>query len=81
MPKKFGGWNILNMECFSNALRMKIFWRAMFVNSLWNEVLVAKYIKNDIVTWLRDLRFLSGSASNVWLDFLKVLGWNSCKLA
>ena len=49
-PYEMGGWNILNLEWFSKALRLKWFWMVLQGNGIWSTIISFKYLKIDL--WL-----------------------------
>ena len=57
-PYDRGGWNILNLEWFSLALRLKCFEMVLFGNGIWSHIIKFKYLKNRlIVEWIRSQTF------------------------
>lgn len=44
-PKHSGGWGLRRLDPFSKALRMKSLWRGLFSKTLWNKILIYKYIR------------------------------------
>ena len=81
-PKKYEGWGIKNFFWSSIALRLKKFWDVLFCDSLWNQVLSAKYLKGDsVVTWLRGKHFSTRGVSIIWRGFLQVIPWMGKQLS
>ena len=63
-PFEMGGWNILNLEWFSKALRLKCFWMVLQGNGIWSTIISFKYLKNrSMVEWICSRTFsLKGSS-------------------
>ena len=73
-PKKFKGWGIKNLHWFSIALRLRNFWKVLFSDSLWHQVLITKYLKQTtVITWLREKKFSSRGVSAIWRGFIQTL--------
>lgn len=53
IPVSSGGWGIKDLHTFSEGLRLKSFWRALFGNTLWTKVVHCKYVKIKVSHWLR----------------------------
>lgn len=52
--KDMGGWGLKNPHCFAKALAAKSVWRILKSNSLWDKVVVQKYIlPYSIEEWFR----------------------------
>ena len=53
-PYEMGGWNIMNLEWFSLALRLKCLWMVLQGNGIWPIIITVKYLKNRyVVEWIR----------------------------
>ena len=59
------------LSWFSYALRLKIFWRGLIGNTLWSSILYGKYIKMNLVDWVRIPNKMSRNISPIWKGFLK----------
>lgn len=44
IPKKHGGWGILNIRAFNFALLIKSLWRAIRSNGIWHDIISVKYL-------------------------------------
>lgn len=72
--KSVGGWGIKNIYNFGKPLVAKSHWRVLFTKSMWNEVIIAKYIKNNsILDWLRRDNRNSKGISNCWANLVNAL--------
>eukprot|EP00253_Pinus_taeda_P017832 PITA_17832 len=84
MPKKIGGWGLLDMQSFGRALLCKSLWRGVFGDGLWSHFIRKKYMQDkDLEFWYRrrSIRIRHGFA--IWLSlkkvqqyFLQNLRWN-----
>ena len=80
-PKKFEGWGIKNLQCFSIALRLRNFCKVLFSDSLWHRVLTTKYLKqSSVVSWLREKNFSTCGVSAIWRGFIQTIPWMGCHL-
>jgi len=71
-PKDRGGWGLKNIFLFSKALAAKVGWRLLSSSSLWQKVVVEKYIAPDsLEAWIRKLDKNSKGISVVWKAVLK----------
>lgn len=51
LPKSCGGWNLINMQIWSNVAKMKLLWAIEFKrDKLWVKCVHAYYIKRVVVT-------------------------------
>ena len=72
-----GGWNIKNLQWFSIEINMKRLWWSIFGKVMWCEVLHGKYIKRDVLKWIRNPIKSIMNVSNWWCRFIKDLSWIS----
>jgi len=81
-PKDRGGWGLKNIFLFSKALAAKVGWRLISTSSLWQKVVVQKYIAPDsIEAWIRKPVKSRQGISVVWKAVLKSFSIISNKLA
>jgi hypothetical protein len=53
-PRKSGGWGFKNLSSFNSALLACSFWRALSHDSIWNRVIIDKYLGSlPLLQWLR----------------------------
>ncbi|XP_049373036.1 uncharacterized protein LOC125838027 [Solanum verrucosum] len=75
ISKKIGGVSIRNMKFQNQSLMMKWLWKfASAVNSLWKEVIAAKYGMSDKWMTTKKCGVLDGQI--VWSGPIKPKGWN-----
>ena len=73
-PKKWGGWGIKRLDLFANALATKMGWQLLTSNSLWQKVVVEKYIAPEsIFSYIRREHRGTGSHSIIWKVVLNSL--------
>jgi hypothetical protein len=66
-PKICRGWGLKNLPTFNSALIENTFWRALTHGSIWNIILLGKYLGNSsISTWLRKSYHQQQKASSFW---------------
>jgi hypothetical protein len=66
-PKKAGGWGIKNLHIFNTALLASTFWRALTHESIWNRIIVEKYLGSlKLSDWLRKPSLHLKWASPFW---------------
>ena len=66
-PKQWGGWGLKDLHLFSRALAAKMGWHIITGQSLWKEVMVAKYISpQSPLEWIRGCITLNSGASIIW---------------
>jgi len=54
LPKKSGGWGLLDLSTFGKALICKSLWRGIFGDGAWSMIIKKKYMANkDIIFWFR----------------------------
>ena len=71
-PKHLGGWGLKDLDTFGIALKAKNIWRCLFTSSLWNRVILAKYLQGWAVgDWLRLTSYNVERTSVVWRALLK----------
>lgn len=71
-PKKNGGWGLINMRRFGNALIVKSMHRAIFGNSPWSTLIKQKYLKGrSLDYWLRKATLGICYGSPIWCCFRK----------
>lgn len=75
LPECYGGWGIRNLSYFSYALRLKSLWRGLFGTTLWSIILSVKYIKGDVLNWIRNPLKVTKGTSSIWVGFIKVYSW------
>lgn len=84
LPKKMGGWGLLDMRTFGRALLCKTLWLGIFGEGLWSLTIKKKYMLNrDMEFWYRRGSIGVRHGSTIWLSlrkiqsyFLKNLRWN-----
>lgn len=70
--KKNGGWGLLNMRIFGNALICKSMHRGFFGNSPWFALIKQKYLKGrNMEHWLRRSSLGIRHGSPIWCSFRK----------
>lgn len=74
-PYRFGGWGIKDLETFNISLRLKSFWRGIFIKTLWSRLIHDKYIKSDVICWIRNPELVSWNYSPMWRGFMKIFHW------
>jgi len=65
VPKKLGGWGLLDMRTCGRALLCKLLWRGIFGDGLWSLTIKKKYLQDkDLEYWYRrgSIRVKQGSA-------------------
>lgn len=73
LPKKTGGWGIMQLRIFGMALLCRSLWRAVFGDNLWSAVVKTKYLRNkDIQYWYRTKSFGKNQGSVIWSSLTKV---------
>jgi hypothetical protein len=73
-PKSCGGWGLKNLPLFNSTLIANTYWRALNHGSIWNKLLIGKYLGNSsISTWLRKPSHKHRKASSFWNGWLKNL--------
>jgi len=71
IPKEFGGWGIMDIFWIAKSLIAKYFWRGLFGNNIWSQILKSKYLKGiDLTSWIRGGIHKSTMASTIWKHFL-----------
>lgn len=50
MPTIHGGWDLMDVRSFSNALFTKYFWRVMNSHGTWSNIMKAKYNAANLLT-------------------------------
>lgn len=74
LPKKMGGWSLMNLRIFGSALLCKTLLRAVFGESLWCKAIKMKYMGNkDIHFWYRNDFMWQSNGSMIWRSFQKIL--------
>lgn len=72
LPESCGGWGLNNLDVFNKEPSLKSLWRGIFGSTLWSRVLAVKYIKEDIINWLRNPIKISRNLSSIWKGFMNV---------
>lgn len=73
MPKRLGGWGILNLRRFDYALLLKSLWKGIFGEGTWGMIIKHKYLKDiDFLVFLRRRCIGCKIGSSIWLSFTKV---------
>jgi hypothetical protein len=73
-PKICGGWGLKNLPLFNSALIANTYWRALTHGSIWNKILLGKYLGNSLIsTWLRKSSHKHRKASSFWNGWIKNL--------
>jgi len=81
-PKEGGGWGLKNIFIFSKALAAKVGWRLLSTSSLWQKVVVQKYIAPETVeAWIRNPNKPKQGISVIWRAVLNSFSIISSKLA
>lgn len=76
IPYEFGVWNIKNLDWFSLALRLKIFWMVLNGEGIWSLIVKHKYLKNNFVdVWLCQQVFIVQGTSYIWNGFISAISW------
>lgn len=74
LPKKKGGWGIMNPRLFGRALLCKSLWRVIFGNSLWSQAIKMKCLgNNDIYYWYKNNFKWPSQGSGIWRSFQRIL--------
>ena len=72
IPKYMGGWGILDLDVFGNALIIKSLWRCLHCKGIWHEITKQKYLGRESV---EDLDIMGWKESNnrsyIWKGFGK----------
>eukprot|EP00253_Pinus_taeda_P025540 PITA_25540 len=84
LPKKYGGWGLLDMQSFGRALLCKSLTRALFRDGLWSSAIRKKYMQDkDLIYWYWRGSIGISHGSAIWLSLRKVqqyfirrLRWN-----
>lgn len=84
VPKKLGGWGLLDMRSFGRALLCKSLWRGIFGHGLWSLTIRKKYLQDkNLEFWYRRGSIEIRKGSDIWLSlrkvqqyFLENLRWN-----
>jgi len=81
-PKEKGGWGLKNIFLFSRALAAKVGWRMLSTPSLWQKVVVQKYIAPaSVESWIRNPVKNKQGISVVWKAVINSFSVISNKLA
>lgn len=73
LPKDMGGWWILELHCFSEALLIKLLWRGLFRESNWSKIIQHEYLKNkDFIFWYHFGSIGKRQGSTIWSSFSKI---------
>jgi len=81
-PKEKGGWGLKNIFLFSKALAAKAGWRLLATPSLWQKVMIQKYIAPESVeSWIRNPIKNKRGISVIWKAILNSFPIISNKLA
>lgn len=73
LPKKMGGWGILDLRRFGHALLLKFIWCGIFGTGIWSQFINQKYMKNiGFKVWLRLGHIEQSSDSTIWHSFSKI---------
>jgi len=74
IPKKMGGWGLLDMRSMGNALLCKTLLRGLFRNGPWSIFIRSKYLKGkNIAFWYRRNTLGIKRGSAIWQSFRKNL--------
>jgi hypothetical protein len=66
-PRTAGGWGLKILSLFNSALLACSFWRALSVNSIWSQLIKAKYLGSlSITNWIRKPTLIQPWASPYW---------------
>jgi hypothetical protein len=66
-PRKAGGWGLKLLTFFNSALLASSFWRALTANSIWSQLIKAKYLGSlPLYDWLRKPSLKQPWASSYW---------------
>lgn len=72
MPKRLGGWGILNLRCFGWALLQKTLWRGLFGAGIYDNIIRYKYLKDKGFTMCMCRGSIgTTSISSIWLSLNK----------
>lgn len=75
-PLANGGWNIKDLNFFSEALRLKNLWNVLMGSGLWSYVIKSKYLKHlSVANLLRLGVYQIQNTSAIWNGFLQILDW------
>jgi len=81
-PKEEGGWGLKNIFFFSKALAAKVGWRLVSSTSLWQKVVIQKYIAPESVeAWIRNPIKIKQGISVIWKAVINSFSIISSKLA
>lgn len=73
VPKNRGGWGLLDISLFGQALLCKSLTRALFGEGLWSKVIRRVYLQDkDLIYWYRRGGFRVCHGSAIWLGFKRV---------
>jgi len=83
MPKKLGGWGLMDQRLFGKALVCKSMWRGIFGDGPWSAIIHQKYLKGrSLEHWFRSDLIGIKQGSAIWHNvrkngkyFLKNLKW------
>lgn len=64
-PKKLGGYGIMNLHLFRNALLCKSLWRGVMEDSLWSKA-------REMTFWYRQGTIGLSHGSAIWRSFQKI---------
>ena len=71
-PKQWGGWGLKYLPLFSSALAAKMCWHLITGQSLWKEVITAKYISpRSTLYWVRGNFRATPGVSIIWKAITK----------
>jgi len=73
-PKKNGGWGFWNLFHFNTDLNANTLWRVLTQESIWNQVLMDKYLQNStLINWLRFPSHIFNSTSRIWSNLTRTI--------
>ena len=75
VPKKFGGWGLLDVHLFSHALLIKSLWRALTRSGFWPALINLKYLDGPPLMNIYRNSFVHHKRGLFnWQGFQKVMG-------
>ena len=82
VPNGLGGWGLKNIFLFAKSLVDKGGWRLLKADSLWNQVMVHKYIApNSMEDWFRRPMKTHSEGSVIWKVVVKSINVIESSLA
>ncbi len=73
IPKRQGGWGIMNLRIFGRALLCRSLWRGIYAPSPWGKIIRIRYLKGKPVEfWYRRGIIGPRSGSPIWNSMRKI---------